>query len=162
MTTRRVLIGAGGGSPLRVSAAGVDVSGASFESLIFDANQPPLRVYLNGWMVVPYIHAGDGSLAHWAIGPALPATPPGTHPMFMTMWYQPDGGALTPTQGNTPYGTTPCYRSGGANGWGAGASVGGGVLTGISFVKAIVLPSGQVQVYPDNTHVGYCILRNYQ
>jgi len=158
MTTRRVLIDPEASSPLRVSASGVDASGASFESLLFDANQAPLRVYLNGWMSVPFVPNGAGDLALSASGPSYPDD--GRHPLFLVMWWQPSGGVNNAGQGNSPYGTSPCRR--GTTGWGAGASVGGGILTGISFVKSFTLPSGQVQRWPEGTRVGYCIMRNSQ
>ena len=50
--TDRVILQAGGASPLRASVQGVDVNGAQFNDLIFDANQMPLRPYLTGFQSV--------------------------------------------------------------------------------------------------------------
>jgi hypothetical protein len=50
--TDRVILQAGGASPLRASVAGADVNGAQFNDLIFDANQMPLRLYLTGFQSV--------------------------------------------------------------------------------------------------------------
>jgi len=50
--TDRVILQAGGTSPLRMSVAGADVNGAQFNDLIFDANQMPLRLYLTGFQSV--------------------------------------------------------------------------------------------------------------
>jgi hypothetical protein len=163
MTTRRVLITPGASSPLRVSASGVDASGAQFDDLIFDANQPPLRLYATGWGRVPYTPGGDSNILQWTRLIVLPSVPAGTFPLFMTMWYQPNSstpgseGAYVP--GASPWGTTPNFNQG----MGAGGAVGDGWFTGISFVKQTILPSGAA--YPslsDSTRVNYCIFRNYQ
>jgi len=50
--TDRVILQAGGASPLRASVQGVDVNGTQFNDLIFDANQMPLRPYLTGFQSV--------------------------------------------------------------------------------------------------------------
>jgi hypothetical protein len=163
MTTRRVLISPTASSPLRVSAGGVDASGAQFDDLIFDANQPPLRKYATGWATVPYTPVGDSNILQWSRLVVLPSTPAGTFPLFMTMHYQPD--SSTPgseglyTASRSPWGTTPYY----SNSNGAGGAVGDGYFTGISFMKQTLLPSGQpFPVFADNTHIAYCIFRNYQ
>ncbi|MDD1534552.1 MULTISPECIES: hypothetical protein [unclassified Bradyrhizobium] len=158
MTTRRVLITPGAGSPLRVAAGGVDASGASFEDLIFDANQPPLRVFLNGWMRVAYTPPGDANILRWSVGPALPATPSGTYPLFLTMFYQPISSGSTTTVGYTPYGSSPCYSSN----FGAGGAVGDGSFTGINFMKQFLLFGDPFPAFSDQTHISYCIFRNYQ
>lgn len=160
MTTRRVVIDATASSPLRVAVAGVDAAGATFDDLIFDANQPPLRIYLNGWMRVPVIPIGGGSFGQWANGPSYPAGPSGTHPIFMTMWSQP--ATDNANYGRNSYGTVPMYRTGSSGSTGAGGAIGGGVFTGISFETEFILPSGTPYTYPDQTHVGYCIMENYQ
>jgi len=162
MTTRRVLISPGSSSPLRVSAGGVDASGAQFDDLIFDANQPPLRVAINGWMRVPYVAAGDSNILRWATGPALPATPAGAYPLFLLMWYAPTAdpafeGSYAP--GRSPYGTGTCY----SQNFGAGGAVGDGRFTGISFNKQTILFSGDpFPNFTDQTRIAYCIFRNYQ
>lgn len=163
MTTRRVLITPGASSPLRVSVAGVDASGAQFDDLLFDANQPPMRLYVNGWGRVPYTPVGDGNILQWVRLALLPSTPAGTFPLFMTMNYQPNtsqpGSEGAYFAGNSPYGATPFFS--GSNG--AGGAVGDGWFTGISFYKQTLLPSGQVfPSYPDQTHIAYAIFRNYQ
>lgn len=159
MTTRRVIIDATASSPLRVSAAGVDASGATFDNLIFDANQPPLRVYLNGWMRVPVMSVG-AVFANWANGPPYREGPAGTHPIFMVMWTQPATDRLLFWRNSI--GVTPMFRTGTVVNNGAGGSVGGGIFTGITFEQEAVLPSGFVYTFPDATHVGYCIMEDYE
>jgi len=163
VTTRRVLIDANAGSPFRVSASGVDAAGAQFDSLIFDANQPPIRIYLNSWMRVP-VPGGGLQLATWAAGPSYPAVPGGTHPMFLTMWWQPNfaSPASDGNRGASPLGTGPCFTNDATFGQGAGGAVGDGIFAGISFVKSTVLPSGQPVTFPDDTHIGLVLMRNYQ
>jgi hypothetical protein len=163
MTTRRVLISPGASSPLRVSVAGVDASGAQFDDLLFDANQPPMRLYVNGWGRVPYTAPGDGNILQWVRLALLPSTPSGTFPLFMTMNYQPNlttpgsEGAYFPNY--SPYGTTPSF----ATSQGGGGAVGDGWFTGISFNKQNTLPSGAANPnFPDQTHIAYAIFRNYQ
>lgn len=163
MTTRRVLITPGASSPLRVSVVGVDASGAQFDDLLFDANQPPMRLYANGWGRVSYTAPGDGNILQWARLALLPSTPAGTFPLFMTMSYQPNlstpGSEGAYSAGGSPYGTTTFFNAA----TGAGGAVGDGWFTGISFNKQSLLPSGATYPnYPDQTHVSYAIFRNYQ
>jgi hypothetical protein len=165
MTTRRVIIDCNANSPLRVSAAGVDASGADvFTSLLFDANQAPIRIALNGWMRVPVIdsQANPIQTINHALGPSYPAVPPGTWPLFLVMWRQPNySTGVAPQAGYSI--TTPTNSSSFATyGQGAGGSVEDGVFRGISFTKTIQLPSGQWTSFPDDNHIAYCIFRNFQ
>lgn len=168
MATRRLVIDANSGSPMRVSVGGVDAQGAQFDNLIFDANQPPLRVFMNGWVSVdwyPYPFAWTSRFmpyASWYWGYPLPPSPPGTSPLFLTMWYQPNFNTAT-YEGTTPFGTTPLLWS--ANwsfGQGAGMAVSDGYFVPFTFCKQIFTYGGFLVSWPDYTHIGFCIFRNAQ
>lgn len=83
MTTNRIKIASGSSSPFRVSASGVDVNGATFDGLIFDGNQKPLRVYSYGYVSAAV--ANPYGIAMTA-GPLGPSTPSGTYPLFTIAW----------------------------------------------------------------------------
>jgi hypothetical protein len=86
---RRVIIGSTAASPLRISVAGVDAATAQFNACIFDANQPPLRLWGTGFVSVVGI-TWNARLAGRNVFEATPvpivAVPAGFSPIFMTMW----------------------------------------------------------------------------
>jgi hypothetical protein len=157
MTTRRVLFNSGSASPFRVAVGGVDAAGASWETLIFDANQPPLRVYLNSWMQVGFGSTGD--FIRWAYGPAYPTPPAGENPMFSVMWYQPSNLGPGAVRGRSPYGTGPCFTNDNTNGQGGGGAVGVGSFMGITFVHEFTNTAGTF-TYPAPTRIGFVLFRN--
>ena len=63
--TRRVIYQGGSGSPFRVSASGVDAALAEFNDLIFDANQPPLRLWGTGATQVAGITRNEWNFGKW-------------------------------------------------------------------------------------------------
>src|ERR1700730_4774904 len=86
---RRVYIESNAASPLRISVAGFDAATAQFNALIFDGNQPPLRLWGTGYTTLEGMswneHLGGQSIRE-AAGIPVVATPAGTTPVFMTMW----------------------------------------------------------------------------
>ena len=159
MTTRRVLISPTSSSPLQVAVSGVDAAGASFDSLIFDANQPPMRLALSGWGRVPYTAYGDNNILQWSRLAVLPSMPAGTTPLFMVMGYQPDatnpGSEGAYINGRSPWGTMPYFNTTS----GIGGAVGDGYFTGISFMKQTAASTPN---FTDQTHIAYAIFRNAQ
>lgn len=161
---KRVVIQGGGSAPIRVSAAGVSVDGAQFNDLIFDGNQPPLRLYATGYTLVPPIYRGANSvqtIQHVVDYAApIPQVPDGTTPLFIVATRQ------RMSEGNTyGYLMTPTYRGGidGAGGGGAISNVDGGGLRFVALSFTVVhdewVPPQPDQ--PDNL-VNYCIFRNAQ
>jgi hypothetical protein len=152
--TRRVRFDGSGasGSPLRISAAGSDALTAQFLSLIFDGNQPPLRLAVTGFTTVAGITWNQRALGkNINEGGAIPvfATPAGTTPIFMTLWRLNDGlGRLvTPSFANS---SNPI--SGGA---------GGGICSG-NFCPAcftVGAPAAPDSL-PNVTFINYCVFKN--
>jgi hypothetical protein len=169
MVTRRVVIGnSGGASPFIVTVVGVNAdSGAQFDNLIFDANQAPLKIYINGYMTISPISQSDSSggiTVKLAGGPSSPAVPPGTHALFLMCWRQPNTDS-----GNTRYGggngvvLTPQFASSNSSsGQGAGGTMEPTIFIGSTFARPILLPSGFWTGFPADTIIDYCIFSNYQ
>lgn len=84
----RLRIDSTASSPFRMSAAGVDVNSASFNTLIFDANQPPLKFWRTGWYTQNGISDNDfnggQNIAVGAPGDLFPA-PSGQTALFIVM-----------------------------------------------------------------------------
>ncbi len=84
---KRVRLGGGGDSPLRISVAGVDVDLAEFNNLIFDGNQPPLRLSQLTWVYVEGMSWDEwtgGQNTREAVAGAVIASPTGTTPIFFS------------------------------------------------------------------------------
>ena len=166
MTTRRVIIGPGGSSPFRVSVAGVDAAGAQFNDLIFDGNQPPLRLFLNGYIAVDAISQSDsagGVTLRIAYGPSGPVVPSGTNALFLTMWRQPNlaVGNFRYNGGNG-FPITPQFASSNSTtGQGGGGTMDNSRFIALSFSRPILLPSGFWTGFPTPNYVNYCIFKNY-
>lgn len=152
MTTKRVVLGPGGASPFRVSVAGVDAAGAQFSDLIFDADQAPLRIFLNGVIAVPYINSSvdPSKTINHVVGPAGPSVPAGTSALFLVMHRAPEssGGGLLRTPLFDSFDTTL--------GQGGGGAMEDGFFRALSFLKSG--PPG----YPTGNYINYCIFKNYQ
>lgn len=82
MTVETVSFDSSGGSPLRISAAGVDVNGAEFSDLLFDANQQPLRMMQKGVVEMPIIAQGNIAPAVFYRVLLNKPTPPGRFALF--------------------------------------------------------------------------------
>lgn len=136
--TSRIRIAAGSASPFRVSASGVDVNNATFDGLLFDGNQMPLRVYAAGY-VSAAVEPVAGIMG--TPGPFGPATPAGTYPLFTIAWR-----AIRTN-------TTLTLRTVGPDG--------GGAFDSSNRLHALTFrpPGGVVGDLP-NTLVNYLIFRN--
>lgn len=81
-----------GASPFRVSLAGYDAAGATFDQVLFDANQAPLKLWYRGYTdidTVPnYSAPGVIDITYFTTKYAhsRPSTPSGTFPIFALMW----------------------------------------------------------------------------
>ena len=87
---RRATFGAAGGSPFRVSVAGVDANSAYLDNVIFDANAPPLRLG-QVWVTSAPAVDHNGTMAYGSSIPLSFNTPSGTHPIFLVngrLWSQ--------------------------------------------------------------------------
>lgn len=148
MTTKQVVFDSGGTSPLRISASGVDVDGAEFADLLFDANQSPLRLLQSGMVAVPAIQYDN--LAPARIVPVALANtfPSGKAPLFCCVIRETYAGFGSALAGQI---CTPRRLSGG----GAGGAVSNNRFFGINFNKNV--PSGVIT--PTYSH--YMIFRNY-
>lgn len=136
--TSRIKIAAGSSSPFRVSASGIDVNSATFDGLIFDGNQMPLRIYSYGYVSAAVETVGG---LKGTPGPFGPATPAGTYPLFTIAWR-----AIRTN-------TTLTLRTVGPDG--------GGVFDSSNRLHALTYrdPAGVVGAVP-NSLVNYLIFRN--
>lgn len=174
--TDRVVFQASAASPLRVSVAGVSAASAQFNNLIFDGNQPPMRLAINGWVAVTVI-----TDANWTAGQTIaeqsavpaPTVPAGTTPIFMIMFRQPYAVVVS---GSTPTAFAGSYRTparyptvGGGSfdtvgGKGAGGAICGGQIIGVTFTPATHDPgSGGGPSFNrfTSSNVSYAVFRNY-
>lgn len=140
----RVVIGkASTNSPLRVSAAGVDANLAAFEDLLFDGNQPPLRLHHVGYVMIADKNPSNfaPAIISSAVFPALPG-----YPQFsvMSRWTNPSGVVFDPRC---------AYRAGQA---GAGGVVNPGVFWGVDWNSKFADAGAQ-----SYTHINFCIFKNY-
>jgi hypothetical protein len=151
---RRVIFDGSGstGSPLKIGVAGADAAIAQFNACIFDGNQPPLRLWGAGFSANLGItfnqHNGGQNVAE---GTAIPVvvTPPGTTPVFMTMWRWDDGLNRLRTPSSSSTGNT-------------GAGGGGGGICSNRFAPLCysVGPPGAPNSPPPNTLINYCVFKN--
>ncbi|SHJ69592.1 hypothetical protein SAMN05444159_1254 [Bradyrhizobium lablabi] len=153
--TRRVIMDSTAASPLRISVAGVDAATAAFNALIFDGNQPPLRLWGTGYTTVEGMswneHLGGQNIRE-ASGIPVVVTPAGTSPVFMTMW----------RKSGDPFGRvyTPSFQ-GSANG---GQGGGGGAICSNQFIATCFNTGapGAPDSRPPFNYVNYCVFKNYQ
>ncbi|WP_454629512.1 hypothetical protein [Bradyrhizobium cenepequi] len=153
---RRVLYEAGGGRPLRISASSsVDPTLAEFNDLIFDANQPPLRLWGTGYTQIPGITRNEwnfGKNVNEGSPISVFGAPVGQTPIFMTMWRSGD------TSG---YVNTPSFKqsTNAVEGGAGGAICNGNIFVPVCFrVGAPANPDS----YPPLTWVDYAVFRNVQ
>nr|DAH82767.1 MAG TPA: hypothetical protein [Caudoviricetes sp.] len=153
--TQRLVIKAGGGSPLRFAAAGVDAGAAAFSDLLFDANQAPLRVMQQGAADIRILSPNEFTVP-WLGSNDIPlAVPPpaGKYNMFEvlreTVAGFPDGVARGCTK-------TPSQAAGNAFGSGFGGMSRDTVFNCISWAHDATGNNGAVV-----NRVYYLIFRNY-
>ena len=140
------------GSPLRISVVGADALTAQFNDLIFDGNQPPLRLWGTGFTSVVGITFNERQFGKTVSeGAPIPvvAVPPGLTPVFITHWRKDDGlGRLyTPSS----QGTNNGLLGGG----------GGGICSG--FFCPASFSTGAPAVpdsLPPSTFINYCVFKN--
>jgi hypothetical protein len=141
------------GSPLRISVAGVDALTAQFNNVIFDGNQSPFRLLVTGFTTVNGITWNQRQFGkNINEGPAIPlplSSPPGTTPIFTTMWRLNDGQGKVYTPSFQPS-SNPVI--GGA---------GGGICSG-NFCPACFTTGapGAPDSLPNVTFINYCIFKN--
>ena len=142
--TNRIKITSGSASPFRVSASGVDVNGATFNGLIFDGNQKPLRVYTYGYIGAPFASPYGVALTG---GPYGPSTPSGTSPLFTVCWYVP-----VSNTGSPPYDL--CTVGG------SGTFSAGGTFSSSNQFSALTFKAYNALPTLPNAYVNYLIFRN--
>lgn len=151
MTVNRVKIDGSAASPFRVSVAGVDVDGAEFNTLIFDGNQSPLRLWATGYHTIAGITDSDfngGKNIEVFNGNDFP-TPSGTTAIFMIMYRRTDAGGNPNGFTNTPYFGA---REGSGGGMCSGKFVGANFYAGLAGTGAAPGPS---------SYVNYCVFKDY-
>lgn len=147
MTIDRVKFDGSGGSPLRISVDAVDVNGAEFNTLIFDANQSPLRLWATGYVTISGITDADFILGKNVVvlNTGSFPTPVGTTPIFITAWRR--------TDDPNGFVTTPTFRS--------RVGGGGGVCSG-QFVGANFHAQASGVGGPGpSIFCNYCIFKDY-
>ncbi len=143
--TKRVTLGGSGGSPLRISVPGVPVDLAEFNSLIFDGNQPPLRLSQLTWVHVEGMSRNEWNLGQntrEALAGVVISTPVGTTPI----WF------CTISNLSNLFLTTP-FHSNGLEG-GAGSSI--TQSAGVNYAIGVCHNRG-VPATPDVRDAGYYI-----
>ena len=150
--TDRVILQAGGVSPLRMSVSGVDVSGAQFNNLIFDANQMPLRLYATGFQAVAGMTWNQrlfGQNVREGSPVPLYTAPSGQSQMFLVAWRRNNGL-------NFVY--TPSYND---NQNAVQGGAGGGVCSNFFIPLCFTLGAPAFpDNFPDLTFVNWCVFRN--
>jgi hypothetical protein len=149
---RRVIIDSNASSPLRIAVAGVDAATAQFNALIFDGNQPPLRLWGTGYVLVSgttYNQFLGGKNTSEATASGSFPTPAGTTPVFMVMTRLNDGGVS--------FLQTPTFAGSSRQNTGGGAICSGSFI-GVSF--AVGAP-GAPDALPPQNYSNYCIFKNY-
>lgn len=178
--TNRVIIQSSAASPLRVSVAGADAATAQFGNLIFDGNQPPLRLAQNGYLTMtPITDAARNAPTPQTVkeSSGVPLSAPataGTNPVFMVMYRSPydlwtnspnsprvyttqPGWVTTPARWTTNVGSIQGTLGSGDQG-GGGAILNGNTFVGLTF------NSQQNDGFHDrfNTlYINYAIFKNY-
>ncbi|WP_027578493.1 hypothetical protein [Bradyrhizobium sp. Ai1a-2] len=157
---RRVIIESNAASPLLVSVPGVDAAGAQFNQVIFNGNQPPLRLVATGVSLVPGIfnseYAGGKNINE---GPPtfIFTPPPGVTPVFIV--------AVRNINETNPVLQTPYFGIGASGGPGQATGAGGGMVAAGYFCPAnfdagLIVPPGQSDVAGDPYYVNHCVFRN--
>jgi hypothetical protein len=139
------------GSPLRIVVPGADVLTAQLNDLIFDGNQPPLRLWGTGFTAVAGISWNQHLLGkNVSEGSPIPvvAVPAGLTPVFITHWRKDDGlGRLF----------TPSFQ-GSNNGLIGG---GGGICSGFFCAACFATGApGAPDSLPPGTFIDYCVFKN--
>lgn len=151
--TRRVIFDSNADSPLKISVAGVDAATAEFNACIFDANQPPLRL----WGTASVLIAGtthnqliNGKNISEANPIPVFAAPSGKTSVFMIAWRN--------QTANTQNLYTPSQRSdlNPINGGGGGGICSNNFL-GLCFSAG---PAGAPDGFPDNILVNIAVFQN--
>lgn len=139
----RLRIGPGAHSPLLVSVAGVNASGADYTQLVFNGNTPPLRVWQTGYVAYSRDPSPSLPLPFAFPGPGGFATAGGTFPLFTVATSRLSGGATS---------TATPSRTIGAGGTGGGLMTPDGQFVGLDFGAPSVASSG---------YINFLIYRNY-
>ena len=155
---RRVIIqGNSSGSPFRVSVAGVDASGAQFNNLIFDGNQPPLQLWSTGFLSASVLGFSDSQAANFTNGPHVPVTPSGTTPIFLVCVRQPvSSGVVNPGGIDGSY--SPGFRT--YNFYGMGGAIvddDGNMFLGFNCNRDTT-----GSMFNGSGVINYAIMQNYQ
>lgn len=143
----RVVIGKSAtDSPLRVAAVGYDANNAEFDELLFDGNQPPLRLHHIGYVYVDDLDYANLAPA-WTASVAYP--PLNGYPQFCVMSRKTN----STNNGQSTLKPQPACRGGGSGG--------GGVVTpnkfwGVNWDRKYPFPSG-----PSYRYVNFAIFKNY-
>jgi len=149
---RRVIFDSNGTSPFRVSVAGVDAATAQFNALIFDGNQPPLRLWGTGFVTAEGMSWNEhlnGQNLREASPVSVVVTPAGTSPVFMVAWRRNDG-----------LGRVYTPSSQGSNN---GIAGGGGGICSNAFVGLCFNTGapGAPDSRPPGNFINYAIFKNY-
>jgi hypothetical protein len=142
--TNRIKITSSSATPFRISAPGVDVNGATFDGLLFDGNQKPLRVFTTGYILAPMMNHTIPGFVSDTPGPTTYSTPSGTYPLFTIAWKW---------NFNTRP-TGPVRTVGGLRGCGATMDSG-------NRLHALNFADDSVEVGGPASYVNYLIFKNY-
>lgn len=157
MLIDRLVIAADAGSPMRVSASGASAAVAQFNDLIFDANQPPLRLWGTGWQQligVSFNEFAGGKNTNEGSPTVVAGSPDGTTPIFMVMAIGAPGGGI---QISRP----PNRANSGSGGGGGSICRSGGINYFIPLTFGSVGPPSTPDVQGVGALVNYAICRNW-
>jgi hypothetical protein len=141
------------GSPLLISASGSSAATAQFNSLVFNGNQPPLRLWGTGFTTVDGMswneHLGGQNVRESA-PIAILAVPAGFAPIFLTAWRCNDGLGRVYTPSSQ--GSTNSISGGG-----------GGAICSNNFIGTCYHTGapGAPTSRPPVTFVNYAVFQNY-
>ena len=153
----RVKLESSAASPLRISASGTAVDDAEFNTLIFDANQPPLRLWGTGWGTVAGITRDERLIGGKTVNTAVIAsgftTLSGAPAIFTCM----QRGVVAPNTGRL---MTPWVSLNANGNFGGGMGLCSGVVK-ILNTNWGNLPTGDGSEIGATAAVSYCIFKNY-
>lgn len=150
---KRVTMGGSGGSPLRISVPGVDVDFAEFNNLIFDGNQPPLRLSQLTWVYVEGMSWNEwngGQNTREATAGAVISTPLGTTPIWL----------CTITNFGNTFMSTPFHSNGLEGGGGSSICQSGGINYAIGVCHNQGFPATPT-VRSTGYYINFAIMKNW-
>lgn len=154
---KRVIFDCSTASPLKVSVAGIDADLAEFNNLIFDANQPPYRLWGTGYQSLIGISYNDyigGQNTREGTPVLVAASPSGTVPIFLLAPIVGGGGGIQ-------WPGFPYRNNAGTSGGGGAICRNSGNNYFIPVTFGNIGPPGTPTIPGAGAYVNYTVFKNY-